>query len=386
MPAFLLALLVNISPEAGLGADPALLAAGLAPNGVLTNDIVLLCLAILAIAEMTGTKQADLRMLLNEIEPYLKPIVAAAMVVAYANSTDVNAIVDSAQQAGFGDWVAATFVGGSVFGVAQIRSSVLGSVFEADEDDDSGLQGILSWLEDFWSAFGVVVAFLLPVLMLLLALLAIGSLWLLRRHLENKEVQRQVECSSCGASMYRAALYCPSCDSANTDARGISWLGVAGAAAAEPDHPMRLRSFRRCPSCAERLESRTASQVCNACGKTTFASGTEAEEYDRWVRSRLPKTLVLVTLFGLVPIVGMIPAVIYGRMTVVAPYRRYIPRMKSMVIRVGLRVLLVFAILFQFIPLLGTVLVALSTLASHTAYRSLFVKSADRALAAHAAV
>jgi hypothetical protein len=75
-------------------------------------------------------------------------------------------------------------------------------------------------------------------------------------------------------------------------------------------------------------------------------------------------------------VLGVIPGVIYYRLTIVAPFRRYIPAGRGFVLRWGIRLAVVVLVAFQWVPVAGGLAVPLMTLISYAAYRTAFRKLA----------
>jgi hypothetical protein len=82
--------------------------------------------------------------------------------------------------------------------------------------------------------------------------------------------------------------------------------------------------------------------------------------------------LAVCFLLGLVPILGVIPGVIYYRLAIVAPFRRYIPHGRGLLLRWGLRLAIVVLVAFQWIPVAGGLAVPSMALINYVAYRSVY--------------
>jgi predicted RNA-binding Zn-ribbon protein involved in translation (DUF1610 family) len=379
LPCFVAACMLRFAPDSWLAPDIGLLQSlgefSRTPTWF-THDLTLIVLGLLSALELGANKIPEAREALLLVDKYLKPVAAMIVASEILTADDRAFIEQTVGQAGVLDWAGSLAIAGAVYVAALMRSSLLGTIFEIDEDDDAGVQGLLSWVEDAWSALGIVAAFLFPFLMLALAGLGVLTLWLAQRFLEKREAKRRTPCAKCAHEMSTAALACPACGEANPSPMAVTWLGVAGRSLAAVDQPHRLEQFRRCHRCAERLEKREVSQTCPACGTVSMDSPETVHAFDAWVRRRLPVVLVVTTLLSLIPVMGLIPAVIYSRLAIVAPYRRSIPRLRSFLIRLALRALLLLAIGIQFIPILGAIGIPLSAIASHLAYRSAFLKLA----------
>ncbi len=241
----------------------------------------------------------------------------------------------------------------------------------------------MSWAQDLWSFVGIVFLILFPVAMLLVVLLVTGVILALRRWARALEEGAKLACPSCSEEMYRAALACPRCAAANPEPAELGWLGTATSKAARDrdEHRVRLLADRRCRQCATRLPSRTTSQACPACATQPFDDLSQAEGYDAAIARRLPPVLLASAALGLVPVLGLIPGIIVYRMTLVAPYRRYIPRGRGFLVKLAMWFLFFFLILLQVLPGLGILTVPAMALISFAVYRRSFRREA-RALPA----
>ena len=119
-------------------------------------------------------------------------------------------------------------------------------------------------------------------------------------------------------------------------------------------------------------------QACPACGTGVFDDPAFVTAYDTLVASRVPTVLLVCALLSFFPVIGLIPGIIYYRIAVVAPYRRYIGRGRTFFLRWGVRILFLFLIMFQWVPLLGIAVVPLMAFISHTVYRNSFWKQVRR--------
>ncbi|MHC5545024.1 hypothetical protein ACYOEI_42855, partial [Singulisphaera rosea] len=134
---------------------------------------------------------------------------------------------------------------------------------------------------------------------------------------------------------------------------------------------------KRCPSCATRLRPRMLRQRCEACGISTTADPDFVQDYVEFVDRRVPLVCAVCFLSGLVPILGVIPAVIYTRLAIVAPFRRYIPSGRNFMIRWGVRLVSLVLVAFQWVPLLGGLLLPALAFINHRAYRAAFRQLAE---------
>jgi hypothetical protein len=138
--------------------------------------------------------------------------------------------------------------------------------------------------------------------------------------------------------------------------------------------PLRLVEKRRCPVCASRLAERTPHQACTVCGHQPFADPAFVARYDAAVLRRWWQVLPLCFAFGLLPGVGVVPGVIYYRSAWVAPYRRYVPPLRSIVTRWIIRIVCFVLLMIQWIPVVGWVSLPLMALVNHLLFRRAFRK------------
>ncbi|MEM1108277.1 MAG: hypothetical protein AAGH99_06265 [Planctomycetota bacterium] len=397
VPAFAAALILRFGPQMGLADFGMLKALGVAANGVpswFTSDACLLVLGILAGLEIAATKNPDARAILNEVDKYAKPVMAALTVMGVASAGDTafaGSIIGSVGTTGTMAFVAVLAMGltwssipaalaaAGTFVVATTRSFVMGLFIDADEDDDVGIQKLFSWAEDLWSMFGLFFFILFPIIMLILIGIATGMIFLLRWWVHRKEEKSRVPCKSCGELMYRCAMMCGSCRAPNDNVCDVGWLGQSDTddPADLVTHPYQLAAAKRCPTCAVKLEERHPRQNCPACGDDAFADPAFTKAYVNRVSARVPLILLLCAGLGLIYIVGVIPAVILYRMTLVAPFRRYIPRGRNFAMKWGLRILFFVLLALQIIPGVSAVAVPVMALLSFLAYRQMFVCMAD---------
>jgi predicted RNA-binding Zn-ribbon protein involved in translation (DUF1610 family) len=332
-----------------------------------TSDTALIVLGLLSVLEVAATKSSDARALMAEVDPYIKPAIAVLTYMGVASTADAVYLEEQliqTQEAGFIDLAPAAVVAAATWWTTVNRREAVGLLAEADEDDDLGVQKLFSWAEDIWAAVGPFLLVIFGVLMLVVIGVVIGIFFLLRKRAESKDEQSKIDCTSCGEKVYGCAVQCPKCGTKVDAPRGVGFFGTTKSKPARnlARHPYRLVEKKRCPACATRLEKRQPRQVCPACGHDLFADRDFAREYLGAVASRLPTVLSVSFLFSLVPIVGLIPGVIYYRLAVVAPFRRYIPRGRALLLRWGVKLLFLLPILLQWVPLLGGFVVPLMAL------------------------
>ena len=168
---------------------------------------------------------------------------------------------------------------------------------------------------------------LFPVVMIALIAAVTGLIAGVRWWLNRKEEKSRVACATCNTLMYRCAMACGTCRSPNPKVCDVGVLGQSDTddPADLNSQPRQLAEARRCPLCATRLPQRDPHQACPTCDTRPFANPAFVQQYENDIAKRLPLVLGVGALLSAIPIIGLIPGVIYYRMALVAPFRRYLP-------------------------------------------------------------
>lgn len=375
IPAFATAMLLRFGPEFDVLKDCWVLRSMGKPPEWFVHDATLILLGLLALLETIATKSQDIREFLNQFDKYVKPAMATLVAMGVLSASDAD-LAQAIQKAGVGALFGALLYGFAIYVLSSLRAAVLDFFHDADEQDDLGLQGLMAWCEDLWAWFGFLLLILYPLVMLGLVAFVTLGLYLVRRALEYREDQSRQPCPDCQTPVYSCAIACPKCGRSNKAPRAIGFFGSTQAHAT-PDlagHPRRLAEKRRCPTCATRLKERSARQRCEACQRAPFSDATFTQSYIENVGSRLPKALGVSLLCSLVPVVGVIPGVVYYRMNLVAPFRRYVPWSIGCLVKWAVRLLVLVMILLQIVPVLGALMLPLMALLEYFTYRGIFAK------------
>ncbi len=358
-----------------------------------TSDAAIIVLGVLAVLEAGAQRSVDARRLFTEVDPYVKLGVALvidlglvdAQSAALLNQMGADVMVPTSfATAGFsGLHVVAVAAAFATFWMAVLRKRALGFVQDADEDDDLGLVAVFVWLEDLFVVGGVVILAVFPLLsMFVLALTATG-LVLVDRWMSHRSRKLEVPCSTCQASLHASAPQCWSCRTPRNPV-AVGAFGQPRLDTPVSDHEAhghRLIARRRCPACASRLERGRLRQECDRCGHVTFADEAELESYIRHLQWQLPRTVLVCAAFGAVPLLGLIPGIIYYRLSLLGGLRRYLPTGASIVTRWLVRFLNLVLIALQWIPLVGAAMLPLLCVTNYLLYRRALLRAGEARLA-----
>ena len=380
VPALITALMLRFAPEyMGWFNEDVVANAAQAPTWF-TSNTCLIVLGLLSIFEIAATKSPDIRPIYQEVDKYIKSAVAFVTYLGLASVQDVQFIDQTTQQAGFVDALPALVIAVAVFWIGTMRSGLMGFVVGVDEDDDLGIQKLFSWAEDAWAVGGTLLLLLFPIVMLLIVAVVTGLMAVARRRAQAKEESTKIACAECGEMIYRSAPACPACKAPVSEPCAIGMLGqsLPDKPAKPKSHAYRLVEMKRCPTCASRFEKRAIHQTCRSCGHELFSDPQFVDAYQMHVDKRLPIVLAVSALFSLIPIVGLVPGIIYYRLTLIAPMRRYIPHTQAIFLRWSVRILFFFLIMLQWVPLAGGLVVPTMALINYTVYRSAFRAQLER--------
>lgn len=339
-------------------------------------------LALLALGEALSGKSPEVRAVMQELDTWLRSGTALAVSLALFDSETAETL-QAVQHAGLTPAsVLALVIGALVHGFALLRRAFLSVVLDADEDDDVGLVSVVSWAENSWTVLGILFLVLFPIAAVVLGLLTALALRVLAKRAERRAEESKVPCASCGARLHASAPRCRSCGAAVAAPRAIGVFGAPREAPApEPaEHRFRLIARKRCPVCAERLRARAPKQACPTCGATTFASDAELASYLGALRARLPRTLLVCLGLGAVPILGVVPGVVYFRLNLVSGLRGYIPPLRGIGARWTVRILSWGILALQPIPVLGALVLPAMCWANWLVYGRALRRQGERAL------
>lgn len=349
------------------------------------SDLTLVVLGILALLELLATKDPDARRVLGVFDAEMKG--AAQVVFATVLQTGFIGLgtrsVEPLEAAAITtpQMFLALGTGIAVWGVAKLRQGVLDFFAELDEDDDLGLQRLLSWAEDGWSMGGIVLVLLAPILALVVAGMTLLALWLVRRWVDRREAKLLEPCPHCGERRHPSAVECPACRQTLPQPRQVGVLGQASQVPVTDIavHRRMLTARKRCSSCATRLPKKTVRQPCSRCATETFASRAAVDDHLTLVKQRLPQTLLTCWGLSFVPILGLIPGILYYRLGLVSRLRCYVSPVNNFLGRWMVRLITLLLLLLQPIPILGSAVLPLMAFTNYRVYRGMLEKQRDTA-------
>lgn len=370
LPAFVTAALLRFGPELPLLRDLGILQAGAGAPGWFTSDASLWILGALSLLEIVATRSGEVRDVLVDAEAWIKGGMAALAQAGVIAATD-EAFARGALEASALDWLAVVPAGAGTYFAARARSGVVQTLDDADTDDSLGLAGILQWAEDFWAAGGAILLLLFPIVMLVFTGLVLAAIFGLQQIAARRERRSLFPCPVCGAETWRCGLTCPNRHPVEAPA-DVGLLGNCVDRPARSGHAFHLLEKRRCPRCATRLGKSRPGVRCTGCDLALLTELPTVRDYVRHLDRKLPVVLVGSALLGAVPVLGLVPGIVYYRFALVAPLAGYVPTGTRVATRFALRVALVILLAFQWVPGLGAAVVPLMALLSYGFYRRAF--------------
>lgn len=351
-----------------------------------TSDAALVVLGLLAAFEVLSAKMPEVREILTLTDTQIKAVAAFLFCFALVRGNPADLIHHLQQSGGTTEFASGnsfaylwSFVIGSVvWFAAAARNLFFSFLIELDPDDDIGLQGALSWLEDAIGFFGVLFAVVFPVLALVLVGLTLAALWLVKRLIRRHEERAKIPCPECSTPNAPCGPRCPSCQHHREQVAAVGILGTVKATPAPdlPNHRLALLAHKRCAFCGDRLSGRRLNQTCPSCNSEAFESAQALENYLQHLRTTLPKTLIVLACLSFVPLFGLIPGIIYYRLSLISSLRCYVPRSTGILARWAVRLINILLIALQPIPILGTFTLPLMCLANFAIYQSLLRRQA----------
>ncbi len=366
---FVTALAARFGPDVPwLGSSKAIEAVAHAPSWFV-HDGTLAVLASLAALEFVATKSQDARRLMDSVDAYAKAALSLAVSLAILSPDDASLV--PVAQAGAGTAALALIPAGLTLVLARARGRFFTFLGDVDDADDLGMQRLLLWAEDGWVVFGLSFAVFFPGLALVLFLMTIAALAVVTRGVRWMDARKREACAACEHPLHPTAPHCPACRSS---VEAPSKVGVFGQArphrARNLDvHGLELVSRKRCSYCAERLSGHGTSLTCSACGTVTFAGPADLDRYLSHLDRQLPRTVAICFAFSAVPLLGIVPGIIYYRLSLVSGLIRYVPPTTGCATRWVVRALNLVLICLQPVPILGAFLLPAMCVGNYLLYR-----------------
>ena len=352
------------------------------------NELLVQILCALALFEFLATKFPDLQEPLAKLDYFVKPGVSFFFSQVALQDIDLGVASHSEsltiQYAGLADLsiLISLTVAALVWALTVARSSLLDFLIDLDEDDDLGIRRLFSWSEDAWAGFGMTLLIFFPIVALIIGGTAVVAIILLERLLAFRERRAMRPCIYCEERTNPAALACPSCHRPLPEPRQVGLLGQPrNALVQDPDqHRLQLAAKRRCMVCATRLPQRSLQQRCKSCNAEVFPSPEWMSAYLGYVDARLRQTLLICMVFSCFPLIGLLPGIIYYRLSLISSLRTYLPRSTSIWMRWKVRIINLVLISLQWVPLVGAVMLPLLCYFNYRTYRKALARRVDKAI------
>jgi hypothetical protein len=356
------------------------------PSWMLTDSSLGICFILMCL-ELAAEKSPDLREVMGLVDSKVKAAAAFALCMAMAGSDSTvsgarhllsDSWVPLAQVGAIGNpnlleyfWAAA--IGFAVWLTAVLRRGLYNFLADIDPGDDFGIARLFSWAEDFFGFFIFLAAVFLPILAITVAGGVVLSLYLIRKILESREERQKVPCSNCGAPNSLCGVACGKCGQTRTEIRRVGPLGGIREERMLDFHlhQFELLGRKRCPNCGERLRDRRLGLPCGECRRPPFRTPAEVEAYLSWLQAKLPKVLFILAICSFLPLLGLIPGILYYRISLISSLRHYLPVSVSFLGRWVTRFINLFLLCLQPIPILGIAALPLMCLTNYYLYRSL---------------
>lgn len=347
-----------------------------------TNGYFIIALGVLSLVELLADKSPEARELMDEFSAYAKTAVSGLTTMGVLSAGDkafAESLIEQ-QAAGFWDIFPALGSAALTYVGATVRGGFMAIISDSDPDDTVKIRGFLSWLEDFWGTFGVWYLITAPLVAFLVILAFFSGLHFIRKRHEGKLEEAKVPCAKCGQRIHSFATACHHCETQVESPNVIGFLGGIKEEKAESieEQKLRLLRLKRSPKSGERFEGKGVELKCEEDGVEAFDDPRLTRAYIDSVNEKLPQALALGAVLGLVPVVGLVAGVIYYRLRLVAPFRRYLTFGRSFMTRWLIRIILILLALLQ-VSGGGIIAVPLMALLNFWFYRSAFKTALEKA-------
>jgi hypothetical protein len=352
----------------------------------LIYDSMLFLLFGLAVVEFFVVRHADTKIFITEFGGLINPL-ATLLVIFPATNEDTPAILSLfAHDTSIFDvifryvWAGVTTV--VTWYITLMRTVFLLVVQELDEDDDLGVQKWFSLGEEAWVVGGIVMTFFLPAVAMVMFLLTLLGIFLAKKYVERLEKKSKVPCPTCSQPIHASAIACSFCRHPNPNPFQVGLLGQPKANQRVTDlnaHRLQLIGRKRCPVCATRLKEKRIHQRCPECSIETFANAEQVDIFLATLNEQLPRTLLITFVLGFIPVLGLIPGIIYYRLSLIASLRGYVPRSVGCLTRWGVRIMNLMLMGLQPIVPIGFFVLPLMCLTNFWIYQGIIKHESKKA-------
>jgi hypothetical protein len=354
----------------------------------LTSPTSIGVLCILSIIEHIYNKSPDIRELFPFGESELKGMFAATLCFSLVGGNIEDLVLHfkevgvSSDFGGFFsiEYAWSFFIGCLTWFVSSLRNGVYFLLTEMDPMDEIGIRKLLSFIETSLGIFGPLFVVIMPFVAVSLAGFAVLILYLVKHQLEKREAKEYRACMNCSHENHLCA---PNCGQCNTVIETPFAVGLFGQAIETPvtnleQHKLALIENKRCSYCAERSKEKALDIVCEVCNKPFFDDIEKIDSYLAHLRRKLPKTLLVTAIFSAIPIIGIVPGILYYRLTLISGLRMYLPRVSNFWARWFVRIGGLVLLCFQWIPGLGIISLPLMCLLNYGVYSSSFKRQREK--------
>ncbi|MEM9160507.1 MAG: DUF4126 domain-containing protein [Verrucomicrobiota bacterium] len=345
-----------------------------------TSGPVVIGLGALALVEFFAEKSPEVREVMDEFSAYAKAGVSGLTTMGFLSAADAEYVDRLVQQAGVLDILPAAISAGLTYLGATIRGGILSLLSESDPDDSLKIRSFISWLEDIGIPFVIFYLVAAPIIGALVICGFFGALHFIRERNEAKLEEAKVPCVKCGERIHSFATGCHHCGAEVEKPKILGFLGgiKEETAGSREEQQLRLMRLKRSPLSGERFEGKGVELKCEEDGTTAFSDPKLTAAYIGSVTEKLPKALLICVVLGIVPVIGLIVGVIYYRLRLVAPFRRYLTFGRSFLTKWLLRLALVVLAIAQ-VSFAGFLAVPAMALLNFWFYRSAFVSALKKA-------
>jgi Na+-transporting methylmalonyl-CoA/oxaloacetate decarboxylase gamma subunit len=336
-PAFLFALFYthpNLFPGLIEDAKP------IEEGSFLAQNWLLILLGILSALEFIGDKIPEIKSIMKEAEPYMKPASYFAVEMGVINESGTE-VINQVQWASFNpSWILIIFGMLSVYYLSSLRKDFIDFLQDIDEDDNLFIGQIISWLEDSLVLFGFLLLIWAGIAMVIIYIIIIVIFIYFRKKHERKVEKQKIECSNCNEKNTPFAVNCFNCSAKQNQIYEIGLLGQKQDKLAIDisQHQFNLLSHRRCPNCGNKIKKNTPNQTCTHCNTMLFENPS-VKDFKKRIDKKFYKILVSSIILGFIPIIGFLVSAVLANFYLFAPYRKYISKKGSIITKLFINLL-----------------------------------------------